>query len=54
MRLSQFEETAAATLQPYRALGEFAKSMDNPEFFERVEQANEQVMRGLEQLFMVE
>lgn len=52
--LNQFEEVAQAILSPYRSLGDFVKQIGHDEILQRIEETNQQVLTGLEQLFKVQ
>lgn len=49
--LNDFEEVVQAIFGPYRSLAEFVKRLENAELLERINEANQQVLRGLEKLY---
>lgn len=51
--LNDFEDIAPAIFGPYRSLAEFVKRLENAELLDRINEANQQVLSGLEKLFQV-
>lgn len=49
--LGDFEEIAQAIFQPLRAFGEHLKRGNDPELLDRLNEANENVLAGLDRLW---
>jgi hypothetical protein len=51
--LNDFEAVMPSLFGPWRTFSEHLKRLENPELLERLEQANERVLAGLEKLYQV-
>lgn len=51
VRLNDFEEIMVALLSPYRRIAEHVKRMGNEELWQLIEEANQEVLNGLERLY---
>jgi hypothetical protein len=51
VRLNDFEEAVQAILGPYRRLAEHVKRMGNSDLWEMLEEANAEVLRGLDNAY---
>ena len=51
VRLNDFEETCQAVLSPYRRLAEHIKQIGNADLWLMIEEANAEVLNGLERVY---